>query len=97
MVKWIDRSLVYSDNILRLTCCENLYFIIRFNANVLSLFVQVCYRRNGHNEMDMPMFTQPLMYKKIKSHRPVLETYAEEKIADGVLDQTGFEVGRNTV
>lgn len=51
----------------------------------------VCYRRNGHNEMDMPMFTQPLMYKKIKSHRPVLETYAEEKIADGVLDQTGFE------
>ncbi len=46
-----------------------------------------CYRRFGHNEGDEPAFTQPLMYKKIRSHKTTLEIYAERLIAEGVVTQ----------
>ncbi|XP_020278096.1 2-oxoglutarate dehydrogenase, mitochondrial isoform X3 [Pseudomyrmex gracilis] len=45
----------------------------------------VSYRRNGHNEIDEPMFTQPLMYRKIKKTPPALEKYSNSLIADGVV------------
>ncbi|XP_062709580.1 2-oxoglutarate dehydrogenase complex component E1 isoform X4 [Aedes albopictus] len=45
----------------------------------------VSYRRNGHNEIDEPMFTQPLMYKKIRGIKPVLDIYANQLIAEGCV------------
>jgi 2-oxoglutarate dehydrogenase E1 component len=45
----------------------------------------MCYRRNGHNEADEPAVTQPTMYKKIKSMRPLRELYAEHLVTIGSL------------
>jgi len=44
-----------------------------------------CYRRHGHNESDEPMFTQPLMYKEIASHKTVKEVYAARLEAEGFV------------
>src|ERR1700742_1016892 len=44
-----------------------------------------CYRRFGHNEGDEPSFTQPLMYKKIRSHQTTLQIYGEKLTAEGVI------------
>jgi len=44
-----------------------------------------CYRRYGHNEADEPMFTQPLMYKTIKSHPTVTEIYSKRLAEEGVV------------
>jgi 2-oxoglutarate dehydrogenase E1 component len=44
-----------------------------------------CYRRFGHNEGDEPAFTQPLMYKKIRSHPSTLDLYTRKLVGEGVV------------
>jgi 2-oxoglutarate dehydrogenase E1 component len=50
-----------------------------------------CYRRFGHNEGDEPMFTNPLMYKRIKSHKTTLQLYTERLVADGLIPEGEIE------
>ncbi len=45
-----------------------------------------CYRRFGHNEGDEPGFTQPLMYKNIKTKPVVSDVYAPKLVTEGVID-----------
>lgn len=52
----------------------------------------VCYRRYGHNELDEPMFTQPLMYQRIKQTKPILDMYTKKIIGDGAADEKYIKV-----
>ena len=51
----------------------------------------ICYRRFGHNEGDEPSFTQPLMYKKIRSQATTLTIYGNQLIQEGVLRDDEFQ------
>ncbi|MGI4851944.1 MAG: 2-oxoglutarate dehydrogenase E1 component [Janthinobacterium lividum] len=51
----------------------------------------VCYRRFGHNEMDEPSFTQPLMYKAIRTRPSVFQLYGDRLIQEKVIDSSLIE------
>ena len=50
-----------------------------------------CYRRFGHNEGDEPMFTNPLMYNKIKKQKTSLALYTERLVKDGLIPEGEIE------
>ncbi len=50
----------------------------------------VCYRRPGHNEIDEPRFTHPLMYQAIDARPPVHQLYADTLARRG-LDTSAAE------
>jgi len=56
-----------------------------FRADVFIDFV--CYRRHGHNELDDPTLTQPVMYEQIRNHPPVVERYTKRLVEAGVVDE----------
>ncbi|XP_046646434.1 2-oxoglutarate dehydrogenase, mitochondrial-like [Daphnia pulicaria] len=55
----------------------------------------VSYRRGGHNEIDEPMFTQPLMYSKIRKMKSVMEKYSAKLIEEGTVTKEEVDDVRN--
>lgn len=56
----------------------------RFKADII--IELVCFRRNGHNEIDDPTFTQPELYEAIREQPPLAQAYVENHFA-GAAEQ----------
>ena len=65
----------------------------KFNRDVV--IDMVCYRRFGHNEGDEPSFTQPIMYKKIKTHPSTLSLYGKKLSQEGLTSDS--ELNQNKI
>lgn len=63
----------------RLACEYRLKFNKGFVIDLIG------YRRFGHNEMDDPFGTQPLMYEKISKHPTVSAIYADRLVEKNIL------------
>src|SRR6185436_1960975 len=51
----------------------------------------VCYRRHGHNELDDPTFTQPVMYRVIADHPRPLTLYRQRLVTEGVVNDADVD------
>jgi 2-oxoglutarate dehydrogenase E1 component len=54
----------------------------------------LCYRLFGHNEMDEPAFTQPLMYERIKQKQRIAEIYAAKLMEAEIVSRDDIEAMR---
>ncbi len=61
----------------------------QFNKDVV--LDMICYRRFGHNETDEPSFTQPQMYRMIRSHATTLQLYRQKLVGEGTLTEADAE------
>ena len=61
----------------------------KYNEDVI--IDMLCFRKYGHNEGDEPSYTQPLMYKKIRSMKSTREMYQDELVSTGILTTENVE------
>lgn len=55
------------------------------------------YRKMGHNELDQPKFTQPLMYSQVDKMVPVAKKYEDELIKRGVITDAKAQEMKDTI
>ena len=51
----------------------------------------VCYRKYGHNEGDEPLYTQPIMYNKIKDQTSIEKIYSQKLLNENSISQAEYE------
>ncbi len=82
---------VNADDPLACISAINIAYKYRQKFNKDFLIDLVGYRRYGHNEMDEPRVTQPLLYKKIDEHPTVAHLYADVLQEEGVITEEQFK------
>ena len=55
----------------------------------------VSYRRMGHNELDEPAYTQPVMYKKIRGLSSVPNNYARKLAEENIISKDQKQIFRD--
>ncbi len=51
----------------------------------------ICYRKYGHNEGDEPLYTQPIMYNKIKDQTSIEKIYSQKLLNENSISQNEYE------
>ncbi|MGH2510641.1 MAG: thiamine pyrophosphate-dependent enzyme, partial [Ktedonobacteraceae bacterium] len=52
----------------------------------IDVFIDLnCYRKYGHNEGDEPVFTQPVLYEKIRQKKTIRTLYIEKLTSSGLM------------
>ncbi len=51
----------------------------------------ICYRKYGHNEGDEPLYTQPIMYNKIKDQISLEKIYSQKLLNENSISQAEYE------
>ncbi|KAL3874391.1 hypothetical protein ACJMK2_037417 [Sinanodonta woodiana] len=57
----------------------------KFRKDVILDFI--CFRKYGHNELDDPLFTQPVMYQVIQNRKSIPDMYANRVTKEGLCSQ----------
>jgi len=82
---------VNADDVEAVTHCARIAMEYRQRFKKDVVIDMICYRRHGHNEGDEPMFTQPLMYKKIAAHPTTLQIYGQKLVNEGAVTKEGLD------
>ncbi|EUD67032.1 oxoglutarate dehydrogenase (succinyl-transferring), E1 component [Plasmodium inui San Antonio 1] len=99
IAKCIDIPIIHvnADDPEAVTYVFELALDIRNRFHIDTIIDIVGYRRFGHNELDMPKFTNPLLYDIITRHESVLDLYSKKLIREGVITQEEFEQNKTDI
>lgn len=57
----------------------------------------VGYRRYGHNEMDEPRATQPLLYQEIDEHPTVTQVFFDQLVSEGIVEKDKLDTLKSSM